>query len=88
MTITVDTVLPIYEQMLDRARIYGPGQGEEVCAKEALAAGVELDVVAYSGRLLRDTYRLSRERFQTKHGFDDWDDVWETLWTVETGYWL
>jgi hypothetical protein len=35
---------------------------------------------------LNEIHRLSREKFQARHGFEGWDSVWETLWTVETGY--
>jgi hypothetical protein len=28
---------------------------------------------------------ISRGLFRERHGFKEWDDTWETLWTVETG---
>jgi hypothetical protein len=31
-------------------------------------------------------HQASRAEFQERHGFQEWDDTWETLWTVETGY--
>jgi hypothetical protein len=32
--------------------------------------------------LLRE---MTRASFQDRHGFEEWDEVWETLFTVETG---
>jgi hypothetical protein len=31
-------------------------------------------------------HQASRNEFQDHHGFETWDDTWNTLWTIKTGY--